>query len=79
LPVAPTRATASRAHFVRRVTNPRGHVSALADPWGTLNYTPGALGRPKAVSGYASDVSYHLNGAQDVYGHEIARPEVSQA
>lgn len=39
-----------------------GHVSSLSDPWGTLHYSPDALGRPKQVSGFAGDVRYHANG-----------------
>ena len=40
-----------------------GHVRSLTDPWGTVQYAPDALGRPTQVSGYASAVSYHPNGA----------------
>ncbi|MDO9073102.1 MAG: RHS repeat-associated core domain-containing protein [Rubrivivax sp.] len=40
-----------------------GHAASLSDPWGTVQYSPDALGRPTQVSGYASAVSYHPNGA----------------
>ncbi|MDP2005271.1 MAG: RHS repeat-associated core domain-containing protein [Rubrivivax sp.] len=51
-----------------------GHVSSLTDPWGTVHYAPDALGRPTQVSGYASGVSYHPNGAVAGYtlGNGIA-------
>jgi RHS repeat-associated protein len=40
-----------------------GHVVSLTDPSGTLHYAPDALGRPTQVSGYASGVRYHPDGA----------------
>ena len=40
-----------------------GHVSALADPGGTVSYAPNALGEPTQVSGFATGVSYHPNGS----------------
>ena len=39
-----------------------GHVDALSDPWGTLFYSPNALGHPTQVSGYADNITYHPNG-----------------
>ena len=47
-----------------------GSVSSLSDPWGTMSYAPNALGEPTQVSGYASAVSYHPNGA--VAGYTLA-------
>ena len=47
-----------------------GNVSSLSDPWGAMNYAPNALGEPTQVSGYATGVSYHPNGA--VAGHTLA-------
>lgn len=47
-----------------------GNLSSLADPWGTMNLAPNALGQATQVSGYASDVSYHPNGL--VAGYMLA-------
>jgi YD repeat-containing protein len=44
-----------------------GHVSALTDPWGAMNYSPNALGQATQVSGYASGVTYHPTGAVNRY------------
>ena len=40
-----------------------GSVSSLTDPWGLMTYAPNALGQATQVSGYASGVIYHPNGA----------------
>ena len=40
-----------------------GNVSALTDPWGTMTYAPNALGEATQVSGYATGIRYHPNGA----------------
>ena len=41
-----------------------GNLASLAYPGGpTVTYDPDALGRPRQVSGYASNASYHPNGA----------------
>ncbi|MBK6469414.1 MAG: hypothetical protein IPF94_01430 [Betaproteobacteria bacterium] len=47
-----------------------GSVSSLSDPSGTMSYAPNALGEPTQVSGYASAVSHHPNGA--VAGYRLA-------
>jgi len=58
-----------------------GHISSLTDPWagswGVMNYGPDALGRPTQVSGYASNVSYHPNGA--IAGYTTATGNISFA
>ena len=43
--------------------DPHGNVDALTDPWGAMAYAPNALGQPSQISGYASNVTYHPNGA----------------
>ena len=48
-----------------------GNVASLAYPGGpTVTYAPNALGEPTQVSGYASGVSYHPNGA--IAGYSLA-------
>jgi RHS repeat-associated protein len=48
-----------------------GNLASLAYPGGpTLAYSPNALGEPTQVSGYASSVSYHPNGA--IAGYTLA-------
>lgn len=47
--------------------NDNGHVAALTDPWGAVNYSPNALGQPTQVSGYAGGVKYHANGMVSDY------------
>ncbi len=42
----------------------------MTDPWGSIAYAPNALGQPTQVSGYASNVTYHPNGA--VAGYLLA-------
>lgn len=39
-----------------------GHVMGLSDMMGTVLYSPDAFGRPRQVSGYASNVVHHPNG-----------------
>jgi RHS repeat-associated protein len=51
-------------------TNAYGDVAALHDPWGRMGYAPNALGQPTEVSGYASGITYHPNGA--VAGYSLA-------
>jgi RHS repeat-associated protein len=40
-----------------------GNRASLADPDGTLQYSPNALGQPTQISGFASSVRFHPNGA----------------
>lgn len=48
--------------------NTQGHVSTLTYPNGsTVSYSPNALGEASTVSGYASSISYHPNGAVNAY------------
>ncbi len=44
-----------------------GNVDQLTDPWGAMAYEPNALGQPTKVSGYASYVTHHPNGAVASY------------
>lgn len=45
-----------------------GHVSSMTYPGGSaIGYSPDALGRPTEVSGYASAITYHPNGALASY------------
>jgi YD repeat-containing protein len=53
-----------------RDTNAYGDLAALHDPWGRMGYAPNALGQPTEVSGYASGITYHPNGA--VAGYSLA-------
>lgn len=48
--------------------NANGHVSSLAYPGGpTVQYSPDAFGRPTQMSGYASAIGQHPNGALSGY------------
>jgi len=51
-------------------TDANGKTAALQDPWGLVAYSPNALGEPTQVSGYASAISHHPNGA--VAGYTLA-------
>ena len=46
---------------------PHGHVSALQDPLGMVDYAPNALGQPTKVGSYATNVHYHANGMVSDY------------
>lgn len=50
-----------------RAIDQRRNVASLSDPWGTMHYSPDALGRPTQVSGYATAVTYHPNGTVQGY------------
>ncbi len=46
------------------VRNAYGQVAALIDPWGeSIDHAPNALGESTKMGRYASNVSYHPNGA----------------
>jgi RHS repeat-associated protein len=44
-----------------------GHVASLTDPWGTISYSPNALGQIAQIPGYAVNVHYHPNGLVSDY------------
>ena len=53
-----------------RFIDKNGHTASLTDYWGTMHRAPDALGRPRQVSGYVSEVTYHPNGM--VAGYTLA-------
>jgi RHS repeat-associated protein len=59
--------------------NTAGHLSTLTYPDNTtVSYSPNALGEATGVSGYASGISYHPNGAVNGYAlaNGIARSSI---
>jgi YD repeat-containing protein len=63
---------AGQSYSINHTYDTLGHLSGLVYPAGgpTVNYSPNALGEVTAVSGYASGISYHPNGA--VAGYTLA-------
>ena len=61
---------AGQSYVISRSYNAQGHLSTLGYPSGPLNYGLNALGEITQVPGYASNVSYHPNGA--VAGYTLA-------
>jgi RHS repeat-associated protein len=57
----------NRGMPLHRSIDAYGHLSAITDVWSTINYSPNALGEASEVSGYASGVRYHPNGAVAAY------------
>ncbi|MFT7723419.1 MAG: RHS repeat-associated core domain-containing protein [Roseateles sp.] len=70
-PATETLAYAGQNYNISWGYNAAGHLSTLTYPNGsTVSYSPNALGEAQSVSGYASAVSHHPNGA--VAGYQLA-------
>jgi hypothetical protein len=70
-------AYAGKTYNIDRRYDANGSLAQLVYPIDnlTLNYQPNALGEPRRIGGYASQITYHPNGAVAgfVYGNGIRR------